>query len=80
MPLLPAPPSQSPAPAGEYVGEAACVSARDAACETPRRVIGTLPGRPAWRLDVDPRNHPAPRKPVFYRPDRTRLLISLKGS
>lgn len=73
MPSLPAAPSRSPAPAGPYVGEVAYLFAYDVAYEMPRQVTGTLLGEAVEHFGFDPRNHPAPRKPLFYRPDMIRL-------
>ena len=81
MPLLPAPPSLSPAPACGYVGEVAYILACDVAYEMPREVTGTLLGQPVGHCGFDPQNHHAPRKPLFYRPDiyrRTAGLLHLE--
>jgi hypothetical protein len=63
MPLLPAPPSQSPAPAGGYVGEVAYIFPCDVAYEMPRGVTGTLLGPPVEHFDFSIPRIITPRDP-----------------
>jgi len=55
------------------MGEVACIFACDVACEMPRQVIGTLLSQRVRRFGFDAQNHHTPRKPLFCRPDTTRL-------
>jgi len=73
MSSLPASSSQLLSPGGGYVGEVAYIFAYDIAYEMPRQVTGTLLGQPIRHFDFDPRQHHAPRKALFYRPDMIRL-------